>query len=224
MDSEVVNKRIRAEIRPFLKDAGFTGFTGRDSWRYSERRIDVINFQSFNSYHASAMGCTTYSFAVNVGIYSLDIPVQDGGGHIKSKDGTLRPKEHECHFRGRLHRSFRQREYGPRDIWYIDPRGLYLHKALHDVRMVIARVGLSWFDRLAEPAEALRILLEEDEDMERLWGFGVNPSPIRHYFIGYLALASGRFDLARHHLRSALESGCFGEVSDRIWQDLRRAV
>lgn len=224
MDSKIVNKQIRGEIRPFLKEAGFTRFTGRNSWRYTGSRIDVLNFESFNSYNASVMGCTTYSFAVNLGCYFLYIPDPYGEGRIKARNGELRPPEYQCHFRGSLRRSLAQPEYDSRQVWYIDPDGRYLEKALHDVRMVIARDGLPWFERVADPAETLRILVEEDENMEELWGFGRNPSPIRHYFTGYVALNLGRKEIARHHLRQVLDSGCFQRVAERLEQDLERAT
>ncbi len=224
MDSKIVNKRIRSEIRPLLKEAGFSRFTGRNSWRYASGRIDVINFQSFNSYNASVMGCTTYSFAVNIGCFFTDIPDQYREGNAETTGGGLRPDEAQCHFRGRLHRSFAQPQFDSREVWYIDPDGRYIEKALHDVRMAICRDGFPWFERLAEPSEALRILLEENECMGKLWGFGRNPSPIRHYLTGYFALTLGRSETARHHLREALASGRFSQVAERIKRDLERTA
>jgi len=56
MDSKEVNKQIRAVIRPVLKAQGFARFTARDSWRFHDDRIDVVNFQSFNSYLAGTIG------------------------------------------------------------------------------------------------------------------------------------------------------------------------
>ncbi len=68
MDSKVVNKAIRDVIRPFLKENEFTKFTGRDSWRVKKDTIEVINFQSFNSYNADILGVTSFSFGVNLGV------------------------------------------------------------------------------------------------------------------------------------------------------------
>ena len=220
VDSKIVNKQIRSEVRPLLKEAGFTRFTARNSWRYTGPRIDIINFQSFNSYKASVMGCTTYSFTVNLGCYFTDIPDRFGETHLKKKDKDPRPLEYDCSFRGGLHRRFTQPEYEDRSIWYIDPRGRYLEKALHDVRKAIAQDGLPWFERLADPAHVLQILLEQEENMNELWGFGRNPSPIRHYLTGYFALNLGHNELARRHLNEALKSNCFDLVAERIERDL----
>jgi hypothetical protein len=69
MDSKVVNKAIKKEIFPFLKENGFTEFNSRNALRFSDQQIDIINFQSFNSYLAKGVGCTTYSFAINYDVY-----------------------------------------------------------------------------------------------------------------------------------------------------------
>ena len=224
LDSKTVNAQIRSELRPFLKELGFTRFTSRSAWRYDGSKVDVLNFQSFNAYNASVMGCTTYSFAVNLGCYFADIPYQYEESRIKEERGQLLPAEYECPFRGRLRRSFSQPKYLSREIWFIDPAGRYLEKAVHDVRIAIARVGVPWFGRLADPNEALRVLLEEDESMGELWGFGRNPSPIRHYLAGYFALKLGENGLARQHLSEALASGCFKQVAERIERDVQRAA
>ena len=65
MDSSAVNKEIKATVRPLLQGAGFTQFTSRTAWRHSTGKTDVINFQSFNSYLANSLGCTTYSSAAS---------------------------------------------------------------------------------------------------------------------------------------------------------------
>jgi hypothetical protein len=69
MDSKDVSAELRKEIRPLLKDRGFQKFTSRYAWRVHDDRVDVVNFQSFNDYKARSLGCTTYSFAVNLGCY-----------------------------------------------------------------------------------------------------------------------------------------------------------
>ena len=74
MDSKVVNKVINKNIWSFLKEQGFSMFTSRSAWRFNQDTIEIINFQSFNSYLAEVLGCTTYSFTVNLAIYFTKIP------------------------------------------------------------------------------------------------------------------------------------------------------
>lgn len=214
MDSKVVNKQMRIEIRPLLREAGFSKFTGRSAWRYSGPRIDVVNFQSFNAYNAGVLGCTTYSFAVNLSCYLTYLPSEHGEDQIKVKDGQLRPEEYECPFRHRLRRRFPQPEMDPRytDIWYIDPEGRYLDKALHDVRMILASEGFAWFDEFADRAavfEMLKTMVSE------------HPSPINHYLTGYAAMAVNEAGPARAHLQAVVDSGCFEHIRTRIDADLR---
>jgi hypothetical protein len=222
MDSKTVNSHIKKRIWPLLRDAGFKVFTSRTAWRHGADRIDVLNFQSFNSYNAGVLGCTTYSFSVNLGCFLLAIPPQYEPSRMKSKDGCLLPQEYECHFRGQLARSFEQPELKRPDIWYIDPGEKYLGWSMTDVAGLIGSRALPWFQKFADPEFALSVLLNEDERMPELWGFGRNPCPTRHYFAGYLAIQREHFDLAHEHLNAALESKCFEMVKDRLARDVLR--
>ncbi len=211
MDSKVVNKAIAREIRPLLKAAGFSLFSGRTSWRFDSQRIDVINFQSFNSYHAEVIGCTSYSFSVNLGCYFSCIPDRYG---IKEKDGQKCPAEYQCHFRGHLHRTFEQAGLERKDIWLIDTGGVFLPRAMADVQQQLSAAGLPWFARFSDLTEVLRVLQAEPEQMDTLWGFGRNPSPIRSFMTGYVARAVGNETLAEVSLRAAAASGCYPELSE----------
>src|SRR5262245_41395549 len=126
MDSKIVNAEIRKIIRPVLKDAGFSAFTARTAWRYLDSGIEVVNFQSFNSYCSAGLRCTTYSFSINLGVHLPEVP--SAVRHLeKFKD---RPPEYACHLRGRLLRGFAQKELERKDIWYIDDEGRYLAPAM----------------------------------------------------------------------------------------------
>jgi len=220
MDSKCVSKEIRRAIWPLLRESGFWRFTSRSAWRHSESRIEVLNFQSFNSYNAGVIGCTTYSFSVNLGIFLREVPPSYEPVRIKTADEKPLPEEYECHLRGHLHRNFAQAECERRDIWYIDPNGRYLEKAIHDVRMAIVRDAFGWFESLRDSGEVLRVLTDEPEDMDHLWGFGRNPSPMRSYLTGYMARSLGKRELAQSCLQEVLQSGSFTSVHNRISGDI----
>jgi hypothetical protein len=74
MDSKIVRRELWKVVRPLLRDAGWTSFSIRTARRFSQSRIDVVNFQSFNSYLASAIGSTTYSFSIRLGCFFTAIP------------------------------------------------------------------------------------------------------------------------------------------------------
>lgn len=181
MDSRIVSAELRREVRPLLKERGFCKFTSRYAWRIHQDRIDVLNFQSFNDYLASGLGCTTYSFAVNLGCYLRRIEAGPTFPRVIVTDARL-PKEYECQFRGKLTRSFEQAELPRRDIWYVDPTGSYLKRVAHDVRMVLMRDGLFWFDTFLDRSRVLEILRRQDES-DTLWGFGAPGSPARRHLI-----------------------------------------
>ena len=203
VDSRVVNRELRAAVRPVLRAHGFSVFTERTAWRHTPGRIDVVNFQSFNDYLATAVGVTTFSFALNLGQYLRCVPPDDFA--IKLRGGLLAPKEWECHLRLLPQRRLEQPELARRDIWFIDPAGTYLEAAVRDVRKVILDVGLAWFDRYADDHELLRALLEVETDAPDGTALGGNlGSPARNLLLGYLCLSLGRRKEALEPLAAAL--------------------
>jgi hypothetical protein len=219
MDSTTVNKEIRRSIWSALKKAGFSKFTTRTAWRYAEDQIEVVNFQSFNRYNADVLGVTPFSFAVNLGSYLSYVPPQ---WPSKVKDGRQVPAESECHFRGRLARTISQ-SHKHTDVWFVDSDGRNLAWCIKDVEQQLP-LALQWFDRLRDKSEVLRILLKESEEMSRLWGFGNNPSPIRAYLSGYVALKLGKREIAESKLREAAESKCFMHLFASVEGALARAL
>lgn len=220
MDSKEVNKHIRAIIWPALKEQGFDTFDPRTAWRHQDDRIDVINFQSYNTYHAGVLKVTPFSFSVNLGCCLTTIPFHTD---IKVKNGFPLPKEYQCDFRGRLKRTFLQFRNRHKDIWYIDNKGKSLGKSLEDVLRQIRQKALPWFQRLTDKAEVMRILCSENEQMGDLWGFGRNPSPHRSYLTGYLALSLGDTDLAIRKLQEVVDSGCFTTLFTDVQGALKRS-
>jgi hypothetical protein len=223
VDSKVVNRSIRDRVRPFLKAHGFAVFTSRSAWRYCGTRIEVVNFQSFNTYLAEVVGCTTFSFAINLGIYFLAIPARFP--LPRNKDDGPMPAEYQCHFRRQLAKSISQTECPRPDIWFVAPDGVNLESVIDDALGSIARDGLAWFGRYSDLSEVLRVLLEEDGDKSDVgWGFGTRQSPNRDLYTGYIAHSLGYQELAVERLRKALAYDGFRSMSDRIEADLQLAV
>ena len=196
MDSRVVNREIRREVWPALREKGFDTLTTRTAWRHLADRIWVVNFQSFNSYFSLVDGCTTFSFALNLGIYFRQLGDEDKTG-VQAK-----PKDYQCHFRSKLLKTITQTNYGRKDIWYVDTEGLNLLEVLDDARQVLLLDGMAWFARFSELDHVLEILVHEDED-ETLFGIGAKWSPHRKLLIGRVAVATGQEELGLRVLGEA---------------------
>jgi len=219
MDSKSVNREIKKTIWPALKDVGFSRFTSRVAWRYHKDSIDVLDFQSFNSHNAGILGVTTFSFGINLGKYPLYVPPRWAP---KVKDGAQLPAESECLFRGALLPEV-SAALSNKTVWSVDKDGKNLLWCMRDVQSQLQK-AFDWFTRLEDRAEVLRILLEKDEDMHQLWGFGRNPSPIRSYSAGYVALTLGDKATATDKLQEAVDSKCFVSLFSSVDGAINRAV
>jgi len=219
MNSSNVNKEIRVGIRPVLKELGFSEFTLRTAWRYSSEKIDVLNFQSFSTYLAEKVGCTTFSFCVRLGCSFKAIPQSF---MVKQRDGQLRPAEYQCHFRLPLQKSINQPTLRRADVWYVEPLGGNLGEVIADTKRAIIEVGIPWFDRFQNSNEVLRTLLEESEGKDGFSGFGAENSPIRNFMTGFIALSVGRLELGQERIQTALNSGCLKSFEPNMIAALKR--
>lgn len=223
MDSKAVSRAIKEHIHPVLGELGFQEFTTRSAWRYADDWIDVVNFQSFNRHAADEAGITTYSFSVNIGRYFTYAPMV---GDIEQKAGRLRPEEHLCHIRRRLHKGLRQKNCGFRDIWLVEETGRNLAQVIADAARAIQEEATEWFERFSDLKEILRTL-SEDEESEEVYGIGPMASPMRDLLAGYTALRLNRHKEAETSLKLALGSGCFPEIEDelnKVVTDITKAV
>lgn len=219
MDSKIVNNAIKKNIWPFLEEQGFSMFTSRNAWRFNGDRIEVINFQSFNSFLAEVVGCTTYSFAVNLGIYFTEIPNVFPNIPIKEKNGFLLPDECRCHLRKVLLKGLPQPELERKNIWYVDDKGSNVEMVINDVREMLKVDGLNWFEKYSQLDTVLKTLLNEEEDLNGTHGFGRKNSPSRNYKGAYIAYFLKRYDLASEMFEKAINSGCFKLVEEQLRRD-----
>lgn len=217
MDSTIVNKEIRKNIRPLLKENGFTKFTARNAWRVSPQIIEVINFQSFNSYLAEELFCTTFSFSVNLGIYYLSVHNNPWINHNPPEF----PKEYECHARRSLTKSIKQTQYPRSDIWFIDNKGLEIPRVFEDAKNVICEEGLIWFDEMSKLPNALEafqnkaeIFIQKSIAIELLGG-NLN-SISRLDVVSGIALELGNIELAKSYLKKVMSNPFYARQIDSI--------
>jgi len=216
IDSKVVDKTLRERLWPELKAIGFRR-TGRTAWRDRPGAIQTVNVQSFNSYLADAIGATTYSFGVNLGVFYPVVAEHSALGSLINDQS--RPSEHHCHARLHMAKGFAQpntvptrRWFDPRhrapdlgpwvdrpDVWYVRPDGSNVDEVVVDAREQILAIGLPWLDRLSDLNEARRAFLE-DEETDHSPGIvaegysGALGSPARWHAIAALSIALGDAD------------------------------
>lgn len=162
MDSRRVNKAIKEVIKPVLVKNGFTRFTSRSAWRDSEETVEIINFQSFSSYLAEGVGCTTYSFAINLGVYYKCF---EKTPWFKGEARHL-PNDYQCLSRKRLDKQIKQAKlfhpYGNynnkdiSDIWYILENGSNLNEVIEDAKETIITYGFPWLSQNTDINYALK--------------------------------------------------------------------
>ena len=159
MDGRAVDTAVREIVRPFLKNAGFTKFTGRKAWRFQPTTIELVTLRSFTSHIAAGVGCTTFSFAVATGVW------------YRCLDGDLvKPEDYDLTFSFVLGKTLRQpwfssegsaKSWDRPDVWYLLPDGSNLVESVRDAAGVLVASGLPLVDRFAEPELAYRALLTQ---------------------------------------------------------------
>jgi uncharacterized protein DUF4304 len=212
MNKSIAQKTIWASLAPLLEEAGFliVGDTGR---RFSSPQIAVVGLQWFGAALAKRFGCTVNSFAVRLGCHFKCIP---SSVPLQIVNGEPQPSEAHCHVRKTLFKAFKQPECASKEIWYVDTKGQCLDSVAAELRSAISREAFPWFQRFSDMREVLRTFREDGEDREKGFGFGRNPSPIRHLYRGFVALEVGDKEMAAKDLCKALGSSCFATLQTQI--------
>ncbi len=201
MNSTAVNRRIRALVWPILRDHGFEAFTARSAWRQHDAGIGVVNFQSFNRYHADVIGCSTYSFAVNLGVFVAGVPSDHP---LPTRGGMPCPEEYACHIRRRLHSSLPTLPSYP-DVWLMGEDDAESEATVQAATLVLVETALPWFEAFRDRRAVLEMLRDERSPPDELTNLAGNTdSPTRHIVAGYLALTIGADEQGATHLRQAL--------------------
>ena len=197
MNSREVNKEIKEQIKPWLKEQGFQRITARNAWRTSEDAIEVLNFQSFNSYNASVMGVTTYSFSVNLGVYYKFTNVRPWANYEELKE----PKCPECHAVRSVLKGQKQNETNSQCVWFVAEDGSNLEEVIADAKQEIIELAPDWYEELTNLERALDIFQSRPESysksaglFERLGGLGYSLS--RAEIVSFLAIKTGNIPQA----------------------------
>jgi hypothetical protein len=171
--SKDIDKLIRAEVWPFVREQGFT-VRGRTARRHWDDAIDVINFQSFNGHEATVLGVTSFSFQLNLGVWPA-FPVA-GWEVTRDAQGRPQPAEYECVFRSEVRPTVpapvRKRSLNPfafrplpqpAAIWSVTADGANALDCVRDARQGIEAQALPWFDGLRTAEQLLAAMADWPE-------------------------------------------------------------
>jgi hypothetical protein len=163
VDSKAVNRKLHAQVRPILRVAGFTRFTDRSSWRTQPESKWVVNFQSFSSYLAEGIGCTTCSFGINLGVYfDFDRPSPEARP-------IEWPMEYEATIRFHALKTLHQPLFNPygkhpgrdrRDVFFVLEDGSNLDEVIDDACDVLERHALPTLRHYDDPLYAYCALFD----------------------------------------------------------------
>jgi hypothetical protein len=137
--------------------------------------VEVVNFQAFGGMDSDSIGCTSFSFRVNLGLWRATDALVPPREH--DAEGRPRPQEYECEpHRFVLQKSLSQPWFRPfasdtsnwpasfrahqaalktvfpsnthdvQDIWFVLADGSNLKECVEDARRALKTQGLSWFD------------------------------------------------------------------------------
>ena len=208
MTSKDVDKLIRAEVWPFVREQGFV-VSGRTARRWWTDAIDVINFQSYSDHVAGVHGMTTFSFQVNLSVQPAVLPPE--GEVSYDKQGRPLLKEWQCFFRHYVEPSVpkppRRRSLNPfghrplpapTGTFEIAKDGSNARECVIDARAGIEQQALAWFEARRTTSQMLA-LLEAENDLL-----------MRDYLHGLAAARAGDTRTARERLQRVLDTGDFG--------------
>lgn len=219
MDSTFVSRIIRDISWPFLHNQGFTYFSSRTARRDCDDRIEIINFQSFNSHLAQGIGCTTFSFALNLGIFFSRIP-RPRPIKLEDLSKAFRPEEYHCHFRRQMKKTPSVDALKRLDVWSVEPDGSNVEDLVLDATFKIQNDGLPWFERYRSLDAVLEVLNMDKNPPEGTWGFGALASPNRRLMTEYVHLMRGETRPAIEFLTSVVDFKYFASIRQVISDDI----
>lgn len=164
IDGRIVGRALAAKVKPALQKLGFDRFQGRHAWRRNELTVDLVTFPSMNAYVAEGVGCPTFSFGGEAGVY---YPALD------EREPVDLPRGYQLTFRGILGKTLRQPFFHPfgvkledieewrrdrADVWYVREDGGNLDDVVSDALAAVNDQALPFIERHHDPVQAMHSL------------------------------------------------------------------
>lgn len=161
--SAIVNRALRAQIAPVLRDAGFAKINARNGWRWVDKTVWVFNIRAVGNYFSEVTGWPPGSVGVWLGVFYSFMPTDL---RVKiSDEGLLLPAEYQCQMRSYIECTLDQSQHlrrlpspaerNRKDIWWIEQDGSNAASAAADIALAITRKGIPWFQAHSDLAATL---------------------------------------------------------------------
>lgn len=123
------------------------------AWFVEDEVISHVTFHAVGSYFAGAVGCTSYSFGIEAGVY-----------YRLFNRSLLRPQDYDMTFRLLLGKYRRQALVTPDrpDIWFVSEDGQALETLIDDAVQAVQAQALMGLPRFRKAQDAFAALLAED--------------------------------------------------------------
>ena len=100
IDGRIVGQALAKRLRP----VGFSHFQGRHAWRRRELTVDLVTFPSMNAFVAEGVGCPSFSFSGEAGVYYAG---------VNNEEPIEWPRDYHLTVRGSLSKTIRQPFFHP---------------------------------------------------------------------------------------------------------------
>ena len=189
--SSEINKMIRKNLSPVLKESGFAKVSTRHNWAWMADCIWVLEITAVGKYFSDVTEWPSMSIHVDLGIYYNFIPINEDGINVE-KNGSLSPRSHQCHLQHQLLSRLDQDMYMPtlsnaaerkrKDLWWIEPNGSNLEEVIEDVKQTFLTEGMDWFMENTDINRAFHKIEMEPNCLDKYFK--------ARYFAEYLSLDS----------------------------------
>lgn len=168
--SPEIDKMIRKNLSPSLKESGFTKVDTRHNWAWMEECTWVLDITAVGKYFSDVTGWPPMSIHVDLGIYYNLIPTNEDNIKIE-KNGILTPRSHQCHLQHQLLSTIDQDMYTStlsnaaerkrKDLWWVKPDGSNLEEVIENLKHSFLTEGIDWFMGNTDIEQASRNIKKE---------------------------------------------------------------
>jgi len=160
ISSPEVDKFLRRDLSPIIREDGFQKVSARKACCWRDQCVLVFQIRAVGSYFSDVTGWPPMSVGAWTGVYYDFIPVDRHRPPKIDLKGRLIPDEWQCHLRSHLCRTLDQSRYTERlsnpaervrkDIWWLERSGSNIEEVVENMVLCFMDQAAPWFQRFAD--------------------------------------------------------------------------